>query len=64
MHLINCQFCNPCPCMVLQSLGMESTFNEYKAWIEGDVDEETQQCYDKAMSLLAKLKPFEDSLVN
>lgn len=50
--------------MVLQSLGMESTFSEYKAWIEGDVDEETQQCYDKAMSLLAKLKPFEDSLVN
>jgi len=50
--------------MVFQTLGMESTFDEYKAWIEGDVDEETQLCYDRALLLLAKFKPYEVALVS
>lgn len=61
---MNCQFCYLGPCTVLQTVDMELTFSEYKAWIEGDVDEETQQYYDRALSLLTKLKPFENSLVS
>lgn len=43
---------------------MENAFKEYRAWIEGDVDAETQRTYNKALSVLEELRPFEKSLVN
>lgn len=46
------------------NVGMENAFKEYKAWIEGDVDAETQRNYNKALSVLEELQPFEKSLVN
>lgn len=46
------------------NVGMENAFKEYRAWIEGDVDAETQRTYNKALSVLEELRPFEKSLVN
>jgi len=43
---------------------MESTFEEYKEWVDGKIDSDVQHQYKKALAQLKERKPFEDALVS